>query len=109
MKGALDEPASACGFHARRFSGDSSVYGNADLRLRLGRLTLILPAHFGVYGLSTWGESGTRARSRTPGTRAAAVESGSRTSTTAALTAYIAHAGGNIFHVGEASRSDWEV
>ena len=39
------------GFRARRFSGDSSLYGNADLRLRLGRLTLILPAHFGVFGL----------------------------------------------------------
>ena len=39
------------GFRAHRFSGDSSVYGNADLRLRLGRMTLILPAHFGVFGL----------------------------------------------------------
>ena len=51
-KGALDEPGFTLrGFHARRFSGDSSLYGNADLRLRLGRVTLILPAHFGVFGL----------------------------------------------------------
>lgn len=50
--GALDEPGfTVRGFRARRFSGDSSVYGNADLRLRLGKLTLILPCHVGVFGL----------------------------------------------------------
>ncbi len=51
-RGALDEPDYTLrGFYARRFSGDSSLYGNADLRLRLGRATLILPAHFGIFGL----------------------------------------------------------
>ena len=50
--GALDEPGfTVRGFRARRFSGDSSLYGNADLRLRLGKATLILPCHIGVFGL----------------------------------------------------------
>jgi hypothetical protein len=43
------------GFRARRFGGDSSLYGNADLRLRLGQLTLVLPVHIGVFGLADVG------------------------------------------------------
>ena len=51
-KGALDAPDTTLrGFRAGRFSGDSSVYGNADLRLRLGRVTIFVPAHFGIFGL----------------------------------------------------------
>jgi hypothetical protein len=102
-KGALDEPGfSLRSFHARRFSGDSSVYGNADLRLRLGRLTLILPAHFGVYGLFDVGrvwyageESDTWHTSYGGGIWLSYLNYRST------LTAYIAHGKeGNIFHVG---------
>jgi len=51
-KGALGEPGFTLrGFRAGRFAGDSTLYGNADLRLRLGQATLILPAHFGIFGL----------------------------------------------------------
>jgi hypothetical protein len=39
------------GYRSNRFAGDSSLYGNADLRLRLGRITLLLPCHVGVFGL----------------------------------------------------------
>jgi hypothetical protein len=52
VTGVLDAPdATLRGFRAERFSGDSSLYGNADLRLRLGRVTIFVPAHFGVFGL----------------------------------------------------------
>lgn len=51
-RGALEEPGhNLRGFETRRFGGDASLYGNADLRLRLARITLILPAHVGVFGL----------------------------------------------------------
>jgi hypothetical protein len=43
------------GFRARRFAGDAAVYGNADLRVRLGQLTLVLPMHVGVFGLADAG------------------------------------------------------
>jgi hemolysin activation/secretion protein len=43
------------GFRAQRFAGDGSVYGNAELRLRLGRFYLVLPGEFGVFGLADAG------------------------------------------------------
>jgi len=47
--GALDEPEDTVrGFRSRRFLGDSSLYGSAELRLRLSRLTLILPGNLGL-------------------------------------------------------------
>jgi hypothetical protein len=50
--GALAEPGfTVRGFRARRFGGDSSLYGNSDLRLRLGSITLLVPTHVGVFGL----------------------------------------------------------
>ena len=50
--GALAEPGfTVRGFRAHRFGGDGSVYGNSDLRLRLGTITLIVPTHVGVFGL----------------------------------------------------------
>jgi hypothetical protein len=50
--GALAEPGfTVRGFRARRFGGDGSVYGNSDLRLRLGSIPLIVPTHVGVFGL----------------------------------------------------------
>jgi hypothetical protein len=49
---ALEEPRNTLrGFRSRRFGGDSSVYENTDLRLRLGRITLLVPCHVGVFGL----------------------------------------------------------
>jgi len=54
--GALAEPGfTARGYRAHRFAGDGSAYANADLRLRLGHLTLVLPCHFGVFGLADVG------------------------------------------------------
>ncbi|MFK7897717.1 MAG: hypothetical protein AB8G23_17915 [Myxococcota bacterium] len=38
------------GFRTRRFAGDSSVFGNADLRVVLGRFKLIVPGDVGVHG-----------------------------------------------------------
>ncbi len=38
------------GFRTRRFAGDASVFGNADLRVVLGRLKMIVPGDVGVHG-----------------------------------------------------------
>jgi hypothetical protein len=38
-----------------RYAGDASAYGSAELRLSLARLTLVLPAQFGVFGLGDVG------------------------------------------------------
>jgi hypothetical protein len=38
-----------------RYAGDASAYGNAELRLGLGRATIILPTDFGVFGLADVG------------------------------------------------------
>jgi hypothetical protein len=51
-RGALQEPGFTLrGYRPNRFAGDGSLYGNSDLRLRLGRITLLLPCHVGVFGL----------------------------------------------------------
>lgn len=48
---ALEEPEyTVRGYRARRFLGDASAYGNAELRLTVSRITLVLPAHWGVLG-----------------------------------------------------------
>jgi hypothetical protein len=102
-RGAIDEPGFTLrGFRARRFSGDSSLYGNADLRLRLGRLTLVLPAHFGVFGLLDAGrvwlegeDSNTWHTSFGGGIWLSFLDYRST------FTAYVAHSKeGDIFHVG---------
>lgn len=38
-----------------RFAGDAAVFGNAELRLQLGEIFLLLPGHFGVFGLADAG------------------------------------------------------
>ena len=38
------------GLRSRRLTGDSSVFGSADLRVVLGRAKLIVPGDFGVHG-----------------------------------------------------------
>jgi hypothetical protein len=43
------------GFRAERFGGDASLYGNAELRLALGRFFVLLPGEFGIFGLADAG------------------------------------------------------
>lgn len=38
-----------------RYAGDASAYGSAELRLPVARVTLVLPADFGVFGLADGG------------------------------------------------------
>src|SRR4029077_17733879 len=38
------------GYHSKRFAGDASLYGGAQLRLTVGTVFLALPAVWGVYG-----------------------------------------------------------
>jgi hypothetical protein len=48
-------PTTVRGLRAQRFIGDGSAYGNAELRLRLARGTIVLPADIGVFGLADIG------------------------------------------------------
>jgi len=43
------------GFRAQRFAGDSALYANAELRLRLSDIYLFLPGEMGVFGLGDVG------------------------------------------------------
>jgi len=43
------------GFRTRRFGGDSSVFGNADLRVFLVRLKIVVPGDLGVVGFADVG------------------------------------------------------
>lgn len=43
------------GWHEQRFAGDASVYGNAELRIHLGRMGIIVPTDVGVFGLADAG------------------------------------------------------
>ena len=43
------------GLHPNRFIGDSSLYGNADLRLYLSRFFLALPGEWGLFGFGDVG------------------------------------------------------
>jgi hypothetical protein len=47
--------ASVRGLRAQRFSGDSSVFGNLDLRVFLARIKLIVPTDVGVMGFGDVG------------------------------------------------------
>lgn len=38
-----------------RYAGDGSAYGSAELRLRLGRATIVVPTHLGIFGLADVG------------------------------------------------------
>ena len=45
----LEEPSgNVRGFAARRYTGDGSLFGNAELRLQLVPLTIVIPGHLGV-------------------------------------------------------------
>jgi outer membrane protein assembly factor BamA len=43
------------GLRDHRYLGDASAYGNAELRLRLTRVRLVLPATVGIFGLADVG------------------------------------------------------
>jgi len=43
------------GFRSQRFAGDSSVYGNAELRLFIARIKLLIPGDFGIFGFGDVG------------------------------------------------------
>lgn len=43
------------GFRAQRFSGDSALYGNLELRFRLSDIYLFLPGEMGLFGLGDVG------------------------------------------------------
>jgi hypothetical protein len=43
------------GLHEQRYAGDAALYGNAELRLKLGRYFIVLPGEYGVFGLADVG------------------------------------------------------
>lgn len=43
------------GLREQRYAGDAALYGNAELRARLGRFFVVLPGEFGVFGLADAG------------------------------------------------------
>ncbi len=47
--------ATVRGLREDRYAGDASAYGNAELRLRLGRYFVVLPGDYGVFGLADVG------------------------------------------------------
>jgi hypothetical protein len=54
--GGLFEPRDTVrGYRARRYMGDAAAWGNADVRLRVSEITLILP---GTWGLQAFGDIG---------------------------------------------------
>jgi hemolysin activation/secretion protein len=48
-------PDTVRGFSAQRFAGDGGAWGNAELRLLLGRYFLVLPGEYGVFALADAG------------------------------------------------------
>ena len=43
------------GLRSERFAGRSSLYGSAELRVKLGRFTAFVPSDFGVFGFGDLG------------------------------------------------------
>ena len=43
------------GLGQNRYAGDAALYGNAEIRTRLGRMTLVLPADVGLFALADVG------------------------------------------------------
>ena len=43
------------GLREQRYAGDAAAYGNAELRVRLGRFFVVLPGDFGVFGIADAG------------------------------------------------------
>ena len=53
--GLSGSEATVRGFRSQRFAGDSCLYGNAELRLRLSDIYLFVPGEIGIFGLSDIG------------------------------------------------------
>jgi len=54
--GALSEPEDTVrGYRARRYVGDASAWANGGLRLKVSRVTLILPGTWGIEGFGDVG------------------------------------------------------
>jgi hypothetical protein len=47
--------ATVRGLREQRYAGDAALYGNAELRLRLGRFFVVLPGDYGVFGIADVG------------------------------------------------------
>jgi hemolysin activation/secretion protein len=47
--------ATVRGLREDRYAGDAALYGNAELRARLGRFFAVLPGEYGVFGLADVG------------------------------------------------------
>lgn len=43
------------GFPANRFAGDASLYGSAEVRLRIARTFIVVPGELGIFGLTDLG------------------------------------------------------
>ena len=43
------------GFRAQRFAGDAALFGNAELRVKVGQFFFLLPGDFGLLGLGDIG------------------------------------------------------
>lgn len=48
-------PETVRGFAAQRFAGDGGAFGNAELRLLLGKYFLVLPGEYGLFALADTG------------------------------------------------------
>jgi outer membrane protein assembly factor BamA len=54
--GALEEPEDTVrGYRARRYLGDASAWANSSLRLKVSRLTLVVPGEWGIDGFADVG------------------------------------------------------
>ena len=47
--------ATVRGYPRERFTGDASLYGNAELRMILGKTVILVPGEFGIFGLADIG------------------------------------------------------
>jgi outer membrane translocation and assembly module TamA len=61
----LGGPEDLRGFDMNRFAGDATVWGNAELRLRLGAMHLLVPGTIGVHGLADLGRVWARGETST--------------------------------------------
>ena len=53
--GMSDSSGTVRGFRSQRFAGDSSLFGNAELRFRLSDIYIFIPGEFGIFGLTDIG------------------------------------------------------
>lgn len=51
----LGGPQTLRGLQKERFAGDASIFGNAELRLTLGKAVFVVPGEYGIFGLADAG------------------------------------------------------